>query len=673
MDRLMPQDPHRIGQYRLLGRLGEGGMGQVFLARSGRGRTVAVKTIRSALAQEPDFRRRFALEITAARRVGGRWTAPVLDADTDGPTPWVATGYIAGPSLHEVVGRDFGPLPERSVLLLANGLSHALRDIHAANLVHRDLKPSNVLLTIDGPRVIDFGIARALEAGGEGVTRTGATVGSPGFMSPEQVRGQRISPASDIFCLGSLLAYAITGRTPFGALDSGVHILMFRIAEELPDLTGIPESLHRLISGCLDKDPGRRPTVDDLLNATRPDGSREPWLPGALIAQLGRHAVELLDSEDPESRTDARTLPAPGPTAVDAPPTGPTVARPADPPENRPAPTPPLAPSWPASASPQPRPRPVPSPYSQPGGAYRPAPASGPSPGGFGPSTYGSGGQTPVPPRPSGRSSPVLPVAAVLVVMAVLGVVVALAVTGDSGESGIDERYLGAWQGEYTTESGEVRNLRFEIDDGEEGERIGSAYTLSPTILCVYDVLLESFDESLAFTEQAGEWAVPQDQLSEACRDNGTPQTLTLAADGRELLWEYEGQRATLEAADRAGPENIPATLLGTWTDEWRDNDDDIDGLDTITITQGPVGEPLLRYAREENGEPACTWENRLVLVNDRQVTFGPDVLVDSGEDADCGVFSGFRLWHEEGVEDTVRIQWLDNLERDPGEFVRNE
>ncbi len=311
MDRLMPDDPRRIGQYRLLGRLGEGGMGQVFLARSERGRTVAVKTIRRELAQEHDFRRRFALEITAARRVGGRWTAPVLDADTEAATPWVATGYIAGPSLHEVVGRDFGPLPERSVLLLANGLAHALRDIHGAGLVHRDLKPSNVLVTIDGPRVIDFGIARALESTGESVTRTGATVGSPGFMSPEQVRGQRLTPASDIFCLGSLLAYAATGRTPFGALDSGVHILMFRIAEETPDLTEVPENLRRLISGCLAKEPERRTTVEELLAATGPDGSREPWLPGEPVAQLGRHAIELLDSENPESRTDTPAVKAP--------------------------------------------------------------------------------------------------------------------------------------------------------------------------------------------------------------------------------------------------------------------------------------------------------------------------------------------------------------------------
>lgn len=184
----------RIGAYRLLGRLGAGGMGEVYLARSARGRTVAVKVVREELAEQEEFRNRFRQEVAAARRVGGAWTAPVLDADTDAEIPWVATGYVAGPSLQQVVSHDYGALPERSVRILAGGLAHALKDIHAAGIVHRDLKPSNVLITIDGPRVIDFGIARALESVTDGgLTRTGALVGSPGFMAPEQLRGDRIT------------------------------------------------------------------------------------------------------------------------------------------------------------------------------------------------------------------------------------------------------------------------------------------------------------------------------------------------------------------------------------------------------------------------------------------------------------------------------------------------
>ncbi|CAL9469261.1 Serine_threonine-protein kinase PknD [Streptomyces sp. enrichment culture] len=328
MERLGPGDPHRIGAYRLLARLGAGGMGHVYLARSDRGRTVAVKLVRGELAAQEEFRARFRQEVRAARRVGGHWTAPVLDADTEAAVPWVATGYVAGPSLQQVVGHDHGPLPERSVRVLAAGLAHALKDIHAAGIVHRDLKPSNVLVTIDGPRVIDFGIARALQTVTDaGLTRTGALVGSPGFMAPEQVRGDRITPACDVFCLGSVLAYAATGELPFGSSDSGVHALMFRIAREEPDLRGVPEGIAGLVRACLEKDPAARPGLDEVLERTGAgdtvaDGrSRDPWLPSALVAQLGRHAVRLLDTEHPEG-PDAGTAPRNGTAVGTAPPGG---------------------------------------------------------------------------------------------------------------------------------------------------------------------------------------------------------------------------------------------------------------------------------------------------------------------------------------------------------------
>ncbi|MDX3645817.1 serine/threonine-protein kinase [Streptomyces sp. MB09-02B] len=309
MEKLGPGDPQRIGAYRLLARLGAGGMGNVYLARSERGRTVAVKLVRQELAEQEEFRARFRQEVRAARQVGGYWTAPVLDADTEAGIPWVATGYVAGPSLQAVVGRDHGALPERSVRILAAGLAHALEDIHAAGLIHRDLKPSNVLVTIDGPRVIDFGIARALETVTDGgLTRTGALVGSPGFMAPEQVRGGRITPACDVFCLGSVLSYAATGTLPFGAANSGVHALMYRIAQEEPDLEGLPQGLYDIVRDCLRKDPAARPTLAQILQRTGAEDtvfagrSRDPWLPSALVAQLGRHAVRLLETEDPEER-----------------------------------------------------------------------------------------------------------------------------------------------------------------------------------------------------------------------------------------------------------------------------------------------------------------------------------------------------------------------------------
>jgi serine/threonine protein kinase len=311
MKALSGEDPRWIGDYRLLGRLGEGGMGRVYLARSGRGRTVAVKAVQDELARQPDFRRRFAQEITAARKVGGEWTAPVLDADTEAKTPWVATGYIAGPPLSEVVAEQFGPLPQESVTALASGLVRALQAIHGAGLVHRDLKPSNILLTIDGPRVIDFGIARALDSAvqsGGDLTRPGALVGSPGFMSPEQVRGRPVTPASDVFCLGAVLAYAVTGRMPFGTADSGVHALLYRIAMEEPELHGLQGELRELVVGCLSKDPAGRPTVETLLQRTAGWMQGRTWLPGEVLAELGRHAVQLLDSEDPASTGELRAV-----------------------------------------------------------------------------------------------------------------------------------------------------------------------------------------------------------------------------------------------------------------------------------------------------------------------------------------------------------------------------
>ncbi|MFI8916432.1 serine/threonine-protein kinase [Streptomyces sp. NPDC053513] len=317
MDALAPGDPVQIGPYRIIGRLGAGGMGRVYLARSEGGRTVAVKAVHDGFAQNREFRLRFAQEVAAARKIGGAWIAPVLDADTDGSVPWVATGYIPGPDLHEVIVRGHGPLPHDSVLTLANGLAHALVDIHGAGMVHRDLKPSNILVTADGPRVIDFGIARALETPVDGfLTRTGAVIGSPGFMSPEQVRGERLTPASDVFCLGTVLAYAATGRTPFGDLTSGAHALMFRIAEEKPDLTGLRPPLEDLVRDCLRKDPARRLSTTELLARTQAwaVGAVPAWLPGPLLASLGSQAGRLLDADAPALADTTPAEPAPAPT-----------------------------------------------------------------------------------------------------------------------------------------------------------------------------------------------------------------------------------------------------------------------------------------------------------------------------------------------------------------------
>ncbi|MFB7895274.1 protein kinase [Streptomyces xiamenensis] len=382
MKPLGPTDPQRVGQYRLLGKLGAGGMGSVYLARSDRGRTVAVKLVQPELARQPEFRRRFQQEVESARRVGGEFTAPVLDCDTEAETPWVATGYVAGPSLHEVVTSTYGKLPERTLLILANGLVKALRDIHAAGLVHRDFKPSNIMLTIDGPRVIDFGIARALEAHGEGLTRTGAAVGSPGFMSPEQCRGELVTPASDIFCLGSVLTFAATGHTPFGDANSAMHALMLRIVQDEKNLDGVPDGIRPLIEDCLAQFPGERPGLSALLERTVDAdeiGDDEPWLPGALIAKLGKHAVELLDSEDPLV-TPPRPAMSPPPAMPSAPPSSVNApAAPASPPPHSGPPSAPVTPPPPGAL-------PTPTQLAAPGtpgapGTPPPSPVPGQGPG----------------------------------------------------------------------------------------------------------------------------------------------------------------------------------------------------------------------------------------------------------------------------------------------------
>jgi eukaryotic-like serine/threonine-protein kinase len=281
-DKLWPDDPRVIGPYRLTGRLGRGGMGDVFLGRSAGGRSVAVKVIRSDFAADPEFRTRFRHEAAAARQVNGLYTAPVADADVDGPMPWLATAYVPGPSLASAVER-YGPLPPRSVLALAAGLAEGVAAIHAVGLVHRDLKPSNVLLAADGPRVIDFGIARFTAS--TGITRVGVVVGSPEYMSPEQAAGRVIGPPSDVFSLGAVLAYAAAGHVPFAGEDASA--VFDHIAFSRPDLSGVPAELRPMIEWCMAKAPQDRPTPQQLL-ASLGETPRlwDDWLPASLLADL---------------------------------------------------------------------------------------------------------------------------------------------------------------------------------------------------------------------------------------------------------------------------------------------------------------------------------------------------------------------------------------------------
>ena len=275
---LQPGDPPLIGPYRLVGRLGSGGMGQVFLGLSAGGRPVAVKVIRAELAADPEFRERFGREVDAARQVSGLFTVMVVDADVDGPVPWLATAYVPGPSLSEAVSAH-GPLPMRSALELAAGLAESLSAIHAAGVVHRDLKPSNVLLGEDGPRVIDFGISRAVES--TSLTQAGLVVGSPGFMSPEQAVGYEVGPPSDIFSLGAVIAFAATGQGPFGTGSTAA--LLYRVVHSSPSLDQVPAELRPLVERCLAKDPGQRPTAGRLLTEVGAIAPAADWLAGSII------------------------------------------------------------------------------------------------------------------------------------------------------------------------------------------------------------------------------------------------------------------------------------------------------------------------------------------------------------------------------------------------------
>ncbi|MBT2424327.1 serine/threonine protein kinase [Streptomyces sp. ISL-112] len=302
-------EPHTIGSYRLLGRLGAGGMGRVYLGRSAGGRTVAVKVVHPHFALDEQFRARFRREVEAARRIGAQWTAPVLDADPDAPVPWVATGYVAGPPLSQAI-TEHGPLPEHAVRTLGAGLAEALHVVHGQGIVHRDVKPSNVLLALDGPRLIDFGIARALGAT-VSLTSTGVSVGSPGYMAPEQIRGRDISGAADVFSLGAVLAYAATGAAPFSGDSSAV--LLYKVVHEEPELGDLEGELREVVAGCLAKDPDARPVPADLARTLAPGGAAAMvaagWLPGRLVGEVSRSAVALLNLEPQDAPAASGPVP----------------------------------------------------------------------------------------------------------------------------------------------------------------------------------------------------------------------------------------------------------------------------------------------------------------------------------------------------------------------------
>ncbi|MFE2011821.1 serine/threonine-protein kinase [Streptomyces sp. NPDC059491] len=623
MEPLNAEDPVGIGPFRLIGRLGVGGMGRVFLARSAGGRTVAVKVVHAELAAQDEFRRRFAREVAALERVGGTGTAPVLGSDTAAESPWVAIGYVPGPSLRTVVGDEFGPLPPTTVRSLASGLARALVHIHAAGLVHRDLKPSNVLLTVDGPRVIDFGIARAVDtvAEGGGLTSTGAVVGSPGFMSPEQVRGEHLTPASDVFCLGSVLVYAATGRAPFGTADSGVHATMFRIAHDEPDLTDLPPELSGLIRACLAKDPEARPSAAEIAE-TLPIA--DPWLPADVLAPIGRHAARLLEAEGsaPASETPPPTAPAGAGTSA----TTPAAAAPRR--RGRTALLAAVTALAVAAAA---------------GVAFTYWPR-GDAPGGTGT----AGGQK------NGGA------------------------TGSTAPGIVPATFLGAWEG-VLKGSADVpyETRRIEVTQGPAGARAAVYTHVTGEQLCIgRATLVSATDGELVLGEAEITASVPAQRCTPAAR-----QTLTLRSTD-VVEWGSGVAKGTFRRVE-AGTDVVPAAYVGTWKqapdtltqpqpDRWSYR---------LIVTQGPVGAPLVRF---EQSYPRMDDQGNL-LADDVDcastaivggagslLVIGPETRDPDTWDSDCAEngSSNLRIVRYQGKE---RLQVYGmSADGEPAEFVRD-
>ncbi|MFD4243073.1 serine/threonine-protein kinase [Streptomyces sp. NPDC058525] len=314
MMRLRREDPRVVGSFRLHRRLGAGGMGVVYLGSDRRGQRVALKVIRPDLAEDQEFRSRFAREVSAARRIRGGCTARLVAADLEAERPWFATQYVPGPSLHDKVAEE-GPLTAAQIAAIGAALSEGLVAVHEAGVVHRDLKPSNILLSPKGPRIIDFGIAWA--TGASTLTHVGTAVGSPGFLAPEQVRGAAVTPATDVFALGATLAYAATADSPFGHGSS--EVMLYRVVHEEPHLVGVPDALAPLVRACLAKDPEERPSTLQLSMRLKEIAAREAQglsdgRPPAQRARVerptGRLAEEYADQRT-ERRTGGSTAPRP--------------------------------------------------------------------------------------------------------------------------------------------------------------------------------------------------------------------------------------------------------------------------------------------------------------------------------------------------------------------------
>ncbi|MFC8129016.1 serine/threonine-protein kinase [Streptomyces sp. NPDC057302] len=564
MHPLDPGEPTAVGPYRLLGRLGSGGMGRVYLGRSSGGRTVAVKVVHPHFALDEEFRARFRREVDAARRVGGDWTAPVLDADPEAAVPWVATGYAAGPSLTDAV-RDLSPLPAHSVRVLVAGLAEALTHVHGLGLVHRDVKPSNVMLTMDGPRLIDFGIARATD-GTASLTSTGVSVGSPGYMSPEQILGKGVAGAADVFSLGAVLVFAATGTSPFPG-DSSASLL-YKVVHEEPELGALDGDLRDLARECLSKDPGARPTPQEIARRLAPGGANDlvaaGWLPGPLVERVSRSAVRILDLEtDGAGGAEQPSGPVPfGTSMVGGPP-----------PSGHATPAPVReAPQGSGSFGP-----PDPSYDPVPAASYVPTQTSGSSgpPGRVSVSVAA----TSTPNGPDGRGRKVsctlvLGVAGALAAVTVGTVFVLGLLPDDDGGSsdaakkppnataseqpgdGADQdggkvpaSYRGTWEGQAIAANGAVPmgTFRLKVEQGKVGERF-AVMTQTDQLggVCTVDLTLKSVSKKEIVAQGKG-------QADSAAQCTKNSHTVRLRPKGDALLYLSENEESGNPHAQRTG------------------------------------------------------------------------------------------------------------------------
>ncbi|WP_107122514.1 serine/threonine-protein kinase [Streptomyces dysideae] len=366
MMRLRREDPRVVGSFRLHRRLGAGGMGVVYLGSDKKGQRVALKVIRPDLAEDQEFRSRFAREVSAARRIRGGCTARLVAADLDADRPWFATQYVPGPSLHDKVA-DEGSLGAAEVASIGAALSEGLVAVHEAGVVHRDLKPSNILLSPKGPRIIDFGIAWA--TGASTLTHVGTAVGSPGFLAPEQVRGAAVTPATDVFALGATLAYASMGDSPFGHGSS--EVMLYRVVHEEAQLHGVPDALAPLVRACLAKDPEERPSTLQLslrlkeIAAREAQGIGEVRPPAPRTGEPDRPTGRLPDSYPEQQRAQRRPQGTPPPRGTGGAPRSNGASR---------GPAPSRGGSASSSRSGAPRPTPVQRNSTRPGNGNRSAP-----------------------------------------------------------------------------------------------------------------------------------------------------------------------------------------------------------------------------------------------------------------------------------------------------------